>query len=141
MKASEVQKNLEIAIGRRKEDQRILETNLGSKINGLEKKIDIVSNDVCGVKEDVTELRKVLDQQVKKTLTDHGELMNSLDNTIKSWTPYVQESMKRSEAYKIVSADMKEKKLDWRLRFSIASLFFGTIAAILAILEFLRIIK
>lgn len=141
MKASEVQKNLEIAIGRRKEDQRILETNLGSKINGLEKKIDIVSNDVCGVKEDVTELRKVLDQQVKKTLTDHGELMNSLDNTIKSWTPYVQESMKRSEAYKVVSADMKEKKLDWRLRFSIASLFFGTIAAILAILEFLRIIK
>ena len=89
----------------------------------------------------VTELRKVLDQQVKKTLTDHGELMNSLDNTIKSWTPYVQESMKRSEAYKVVSADMKEKKLDWRLRFSIASLFFGTIAAILAILEFLRIIK
>lgn len=118
----DVQRNLETAIAQRKEDQSNLESKLELKIKGLENKIDTVSKDVCGVKEDV----------------------RGISDTLKTWQPYMEsyeKELDRSKAYQLVANDLKSKGVSGRFWLTLVSVFIGLIATILVILERLHILK
>ena len=68
-------------------------------------------------------------QQFKKT-SEHNMVvdrsLSGIKDTIDSWTPYISDGMKKSEAYKYVAEDLKSrsKNAKWWLTFAVLFISF-----------------
>ena len=104
-------------------------------------------------------MRKSKINEVKTALFDHIEdnrkqfeqgsvhdtiieaKIDSIKIIIDSWTPYITDNIKKSEAYQYVSKDLqsRSKKIKWWISFII--IYFTFMSMIYLILEKLHIIK
>lgn len=88
----------------------------------------------------------ILDNNEQFRLTTINDIetkaqLKAISTTLESWTPYITEGIKRSDAYKLVSKDLKDKSkgLKWWVSFAIVLVTF--MGALYSVLEKLRFIK
>ena len=89
----------------------------------LEKKIDQVSEDVCGVKEDVADLRGVVNKNVLTTLKKHQEELTTQTSRLSSISaqleplvalyPTLQESVELKKSADIISGRLSRWAKRW----------------------------
>ena len=67
--------------------------------------------------------------------------LDAIKSTIDSWAPYITEGMKKSEAYKYVSADLKAKGngIKWWVGFVIV--FFSLMGGIYSVVEMFHVTR
>jgi len=67
--------------------------------------------------------------------------LDSITSLLNDWTPYIQDGMKRSEAYKYVANDLKNRSKSWKWWGGLAVLSLSIVSGLYFILERLHFIK
>jgi hypothetical protein len=87
---------------------------------------------------------KAVSKRDAKVFKQLKEIKDSQMDTIKiinDWSPYITDGMKRSEAYKYVSNDLKRKGKDVKWWVSFTIIMFSAMGSIYYILERCNIVK